>query len=247
MRKKRLFEDRVEEAMIELKEKKRVAPIDYRTEPGQPMVFDLILDVSSSVRDHYELMTLFNEQIIPPLYSAIERYHSATRLGCVLFSHRLVPAWKGFKKPQELGPAPLNHTMFNRPARLQDSTALYRAMQQGILWTTAAVKALDETSQGNMPYGRIIVLTDGVNNASPHRYKAIPILMKNANDPYDFLKGSLFCLKTENGLSENQFQALGDVTSFKPIDFDTLVTQEASRGRMINLFRSAFSSKGLTY
>ncbi|PJC40590.1 MAG: hypothetical protein CO042_02995, partial [Parcubacteria group bacterium CG_4_9_14_0_2_um_filter_41_8] len=99
------------------------------SESSQPIIFDVILDISGSMAEYYdELVDCFNTIMIPSLQKAAERYKGPMRLGCLLFSNELVPAWRGFKTLKELGSAPLKREMLNQPG-LGGTTALYAAMR----------------------------------------------------------------------------------------------------------------------
>ncbi|GEM_PF-772956 len=148
-------------------------PMDRRSESGQPIFFDVILDISGSMSEFYdELVSCFNEIMIPSLAGAAHRYKGPMRLGCLLFSKELVPAWRGFKSLKELGKKPLKRATLNQPG-LQSTTALYGAMTAGILWTAAAMDHMRENGRGESPKSKIIVLTDGANNEPPKEEVAV--------------------------------------------------------------------------
>lgn len=227
----------------EVKAKVRAKPgrgatqTDRRKESGQPIILDFILDITGSMVDFYDvLMDCFNDIMIPSLKEAGRRYKGPMRIGCLLFSEKMVPAWEGFRTLDQLGAKPLKRGMLNQPG-LQGWTALYGAMRAGVLWTAAAMDHLYETSPGGeVCKGKVIVLTDGANNKPPMEESAVT----NALDEIGRinrrnLQAMVGFFKTDDGLTQSQFETMVKKTGFQGLGF-----YEIARGGSLEEQRASF-------
>jgi len=206
----RIVEIRAEE----MREKREVTQVDPDKETGPPIVFDFIFDASGSMAERYgELADCFNTITIPSLREAAVQYTNPLRVGCLLFSNELVPAWRGFKTLEELGDRPMNAGMFRQPG-LGGNTALFRAMESGVEWTAAAMKLLDPDNA----MGKIAVLTDGANNQEPMSPQGVANIMGTIQYPKSF-KTSIAYFKTGQGLSYEQFREMAAATKFEGVEF----------------------------
>lgn len=201
-------------------QKMAAAPMDYRSEIGQPLILNIILDISLSMENFYdELIEDFNDVIILTLKEISQHYRRPLRIGCLLFSEKLVPAWKGFKNIRGFGSIRLNKSKLDRKG-LQGTTALYQAMISGVLWTVAAMERMHETGQGEFPKGNVLIVTDGSNNEIPREERAV----RNALDSIGKLnsrnlKTSIIFLNTDDGLTKEQFGEMCQKTGFNPVGF----------------------------
>ncbi|MFA4817502.1 MAG: vWA domain-containing protein [Parcubacteria group bacterium] len=216
--------------------KMRVTKMDRKSEIGQPIIFDVILDISGSMDDFYdELVNCFNEIMIPSLKEASKRYKGPMRLGCLLFSDELVPAWWGYKTLIELGPNPLKRSMLNQPG-LKGRTALYGAMKAGILWTAAAMENMRDTGHGESPKSKIIVLTDGANNLHPLEESAVTKTLNNiGNENLESLQRVIGFFNTDDGLTESKFKKMAKDTNFEGLGF-----YDIAKGKDIKAKRASF-------
>jgi hypothetical protein len=196
--------------------KMAATPMNYRSEIGQPIIINVILNISASTEKfHNELMDCFNHIILPSFREISQRYRGAIRIGCLLFSSRLIPAWYGYKTLDEIGSQPLKRDLFERKG-LQSGTALYRAMQTGIFWTAAAMERMRDTGEGEVPKGKIIVISDGANDKPPKR----ELTVKKALDSieslnYRNIQLAIVFLNTVNGLdNKEQFENICQQTGF---------------------------------
>lgn len=218
------------------KPEKAATPIKRDFEVGIPIIFDVILDVTGSMEDFYsELVDCFNDIMIPSLKEAGQRYKGALRVGCLLFSEKMVPAWDGFRTLDQLGSKPLKMSMLNKPG-LKSWTALYGAMRSGVLWTAAAMEHMRDTGRGEVPKGKIIVLTDGANNKPPMEEMAV----KSALDDLGKitarnLQPVIGFFNTDLGLTESQFEEMVKKTGFTGCGFFNI-----AKGASIEERRSSF-------
>jgi hypothetical protein len=206
-------------------------------EVGKPIIFDIILDITGSMEDYYdELVDCFNKIMIPALKGASERYKGPLRIGCMLFSEQMVPAWEGFKTLDELGAAPLKRKMLDQPG-LQSWTALYGAMRAGVLWTAAAMEHMREVSEGEVvPQGKIIVLTDGANNKPPMSESAVSSAFESLGRiERRNLQALIGFFKTDQGLTKKQFDDMAKKTGFTGLGF-----YEITKGGKIEDRRKSF-------
>jgi hypothetical protein len=221
--------------------KMTATPTEYKSEMGQPVIFNFILDFSVSTRDfHAELIDGFNGAIIPSLEDVSRRYKGPLRVGCLLFSKRLIPAWWGFKSLKELGPNPLKKSMIFQK-ELRDLSALYRAMRSGTLWAAAAMSYMRENGRGEVPRGKVIVFTDGVNNLYPKRETTIAKTLDNLeNLVKKNLSKNVVFLNTDKGLTAGQFEKMCELTGFLPNGFlkKSSNDQKDLREQMRNIFRT---------
>lgn len=211
--------DQVKETMKAHPEMK-ATKMDGNSETGQPMIFDVILDVSQSMNSLFnELVDCFNDIMIPALKGVCAEQKNALRLGCMLFSDKLIPAWPGYKSLKELGAKPLKRSAIDQPG-LNGCTALYGAMRAGILWTAAAMDFMREEGRGGVPKGKVIVLTDGANNLEP---QDITIVKKTMDEISKInarnLQRVIGYFNTGSGLTEDQFNALVNATCFEGLGF----------------------------
>ncbi len=234
--------------------KKGATPMDYKKEIGQPIIFDIILDISGSMKDFYdELVFCIMNILIPALEKAGERYRGPVRIGCLLFSGKLVPAWYGYKTLEEIRKNPLTRKMLDQDG-LQGRTALYGAMKAGVLWTAATMDYMRETGRGEMPKGKLIVLTDGANNEDPLEESAVMrtvdgVGKANANAFFD--KGMnnkvIGFFNTNDGLSETEFKEVCKNTGFEGLGFyeiakgKSLAEKQASFRHYFKIFSSQAS------
>jgi len=231
-------------AKIEIDPEFGASPMDRKSEIGQPIIYNVILDISRSMEDFYdELVACFNRIMIPSLKEAIKRNKSPLRLGCLLFSEKLLPAWKGFRSLNELGSEPLKRSTLEQSG-LQGRTALYGAMKAGILWTAASMEHMKDHGQGEVPKGKIIVLTDGDNNEPPMRKSAVT-KARGSMDPLECenLSLSLGFLNTNNEISEVNFRNICRSTGFQDLGFytsDKNNTLQDRRDSFKNQFRKIF-------
>lgn len=211
----------------EMRVSQEVTPPDPDTEIGVPIVFDFIFDASGSMSEHYgELANCFNQIMIPSLHAASRRYNNPFRVGCLLFSDKLVPAWKGFKSLGELGEAPLNAEMF-RQSGLGGQTALFRAMESGVVYTAAAIRQFSSGA-----WGKVIVLTDGANNLEPADPMKVKDFLTQNRDNKKTFQTSIAYFKTGLGLSREQFDEMAKATAFEGLGFYEIAKEdsEASKG-----------------
>ncbi|EKE15774.1 MAG: hypothetical protein ACD_11C00106G0014 [uncultured bacterium] len=211
-----------EDVRKKMQAKPALAPtkIDHRKETGKPIIFNVILDISGSMDDYYkELINGFNSVMIPSLKQASERARGPMRLGCLLFSEKLVPAWRGFKTLEELGTEPLSLNMFDQPG-LKGRTALYGAMRSGIIWTASAMEHLRQNSRGSIPQGKIIILTDGANNENPLDEASVSTAF-NGIEKIDAknLQPVIGFFNTSDGLTKEQFEIMVKKTGFTGLGF----------------------------
>jgi hypothetical protein len=208
------------------KKKVRVNPnkgatqMNRKKEIGQPIIFDTLFDFSGSMSEFYgELIDCFNDIMIPSLKEASQRCKQSMRLGCLLFSDKMVPAWEGFKTLEELGPNPLKKNVLNKPG-LQGWTALYGAMRAGVLWTAAAMEHMRENGRGEVPKGKVIVLSDGANNRDPKNESAVTDALSSIGKlNLRNLQSTIGFFNTEDGLSRSQFDAMVAKTGFTGLGF----------------------------
>lgn len=207
----------IEEARKQMRKNQKMAaiPMDYRSEIGQPLILNIILDISLSMEDFYgELLGYFNDIMIPTLKEISQRHKRPLRIGCLLFSEKLVPAWKGFKDIRESGAIRLNNSKLEHKG-LQRTTALYQAMRSGALWTVAAMEQMYEAGQGEFPKGNVIVLTDGANNEIPTEEKAVRDALDSIGKLNSRnLKTSIIFLNTDDGLIKEQLDEMCQKTGF---------------------------------
>jgi len=231
------FEDykKVKEKM-KAKPGKAATKMNYKEEAGQPIIFDVILDISGSMKDFYnELVDCFNDIMIPSLKEASHRYKGSLRIGCLLFSTNLVPAWQGFKTLKELGSTPLKRSMLNQSG-LQGRTALYGSMRAGVLWTAAAMEHMHENGRGEFPKGKIIVLTDGANNEPPEDEMAVKSALDNLSKVNrQNLQSVIGFFDTDGGLTESAFKTMVSKTGFAGLGFYGIAD-----GKSIEEKRSSF-------
>lgn len=149
--------------------------MNHDSEIGEPIIFQVVLDISgSTIKLHNELVNCFNKILIPVLAQHKLCNKTCIRLGCMLLSDKLIPVWRGFKNLEELKKHPL---------ALEDldqvgpgcRTALYGAMRTSIFLTAATMEHMYEEGYGEMPKGKILILTDGINTRPP---KSISIVKK---------------------------------------------------------------------
>ncbi len=195
--------------------KMAATPMDYRSEISKPMIFYFIFDISGSMTEFYdELVDCFNCLMLPVLKEASQRYKGAIRIGCLLFSKRLVPAWYGYKTLTEIGPEPLKRSMLIKKG-LGGRTALYNAMRVGIFWTTAAMEYMRNNGRGEFPKGKVIVFTDGANTDFPKREKTVKKALDSiGNLNLRNLQPSVVFLNTNNGLEKGQVERMCEQTGF---------------------------------
>jgi hypothetical protein len=212
----------IDEALKQLASHPRmtVSPMDYRSETGQPIVIEVILDLSQSTEEfHAELVDSFNTIIMPSIREASRRYRGAIRLHCLIFSRGIIPAWYGFRTLEELDPNPLKQSLLGRKS-LRGKTALYKAMRTGIVWTAAAMEHMRENGRGEVPKGKIIVLTDGANNAYPKKeasvVKTLDSISKLNQRNLQLMIGFL---NTNEGLTAEAFETVAEETGFKNFGF----------------------------
>jgi hypothetical protein len=205
---------------LSLRRKMPVTPISYRSEIGQPIIFDFILDISEPMRDFCtELIDGFNDIMITALKNASNRHKGGIRIGCLLFSDKIIPAWQGFKTLEELGPRPLKRAMFDQDG-LHGKTALHSAMKSGILWTAAAMRHIHEKGRGEVSKGRIIVLTDGVNNMPPMDESAVANTFDSIGKiERRNLQAKIMLFNTAVGLTSDQFDKMCELTGFTSAGF----------------------------
>lgn len=193
-------------------------PVKRGSEIGQPICLDFILDISGSMSPLYdELVNCFNGIMIPSLWKAHERYKEPMRIGCMLFSDKMVPAWWGYKSLKELGESPLKREMLDQPG-LRNQTALYGAMRAGILWTSAAMKHMQENSTGGeIPKGKIMVLSDGANNVAPLETSAVTNALESIGKNRQNIQRVIgfFDTSTNGGLTKPQFETMAKATGFE--------------------------------
>lgn len=222
--------------------KKGATPKEHGKEIGVPIFFDVILDISGSMSDFYdELVYCFNNIMIPALKKAGERYKGSLRIGCLLFSDELVPAWRGYRSLDELGQNPLKKKMLEQNG-LKGYTALYGAMRAGILWTAAAMEYMREKGDGEVPKGKIIILTDGANNKPPMEeaivMKTLASIGKENRKAFkDRGKDNLLIgyFNTSEGLSKNDFMKMAEKTGFEGLGF-----YDIAKGGTLEEKRAAF-------
>jgi len=227
-----------EEAQKKMEKNNRKAPTKPKSskEVGQPMVFDIIIDISVSMDTLYdELVKSFNTIMIPALAKASESYKGGMRIGCLLFSDELIPAWEGFKTLDELGKEPLKRSALNHSG-LRGWTALYGAMRAGVLWTAAGMEYLRKRGEGEVAKGKIIVLSDGANNRPPEReaavanaFNEIPALERRN------IQSLIGFFKTGGGLSESDFQVMAKKTGFEGLGYYDL-----TKGKTLKEKQAAF-------
>ena len=198
----------------------RAAPMKYGKEIGQPIIFDVILDISGSMELFYdELVDCFNDILIPSLKEAGERYKGSTRVGCLLFSEKLIPAWYGYKDLADLGKKPLKKAMLEQDG-LRGYTALYGAMRTGILWTAATMEYMHKNGRGEMPKGKIIVLSDGANNREPRETASVIKSINSIDKLYaKNLQRVIGFFNTDDGLTRDQFNVMAKETGFEGLGF----------------------------
>jgi len=221
---------------------KGATKMNHKKETGAPIFFDIILDASGSMEKYFDILVqCVNSILIPALVNVSERQKNALRLGCLLFSKELIPAWIGFKTLEELGSRPLRREMFNKPG-LGGSTTLYGAMKSAIIWTAASIEHMRETGRGEVPKGKIIVLTDGANNNPPENGTSV-------NDSFNGLdekakrafsnKGKnqkvIGYFNTDNGLNKEQFETMAKVTGFEAKGF-----YDIAKGKTLEEKQKAF-------
>jgi hypothetical protein len=215
-------------------------PPNIHTENGQPIFFDVILDISGSMKDFYdELVDCFNNIMIPSLKGASERYKGPLRLGCLLFSTKLVPAWYGYKSLDQLGSKPLKRNMLDQDG-LQGRTALYGAMRAGVLWTAAAMEHMCETGDGEVPKGKVIVLSDGANNENPHEETSVSNALASIGKINSRnLQTIVGFFNTDNGLTKSEFDTMVKKTGFQGLGFYDIAKGKNATERRKN-FRHCF-------
>jgi hypothetical protein len=224
-------------AQMKAKPRKAATPPIRGKESGQPIIFDFILDITGSMVKFYdELVDCFNDIMIPSLKEAGRRYKGPMRIGCLLFSEKMVPAWQGFRTLGELESKPLKRSMLNQPG-LQSWTALYGAMRAGVLWTAAAMDHMQENSKGGeVSKGKIIVLTDGANNKPPMEETAVTDALGDIGRiNRRNLQSMVGFFKTDDGLTRPQFEAMAEKTGFQGLGF-----YEIARGGSLEEQRSSF-------
>lgn len=195
----------------------RATKMDRNSEIGEPTIFDVILDCSGSMDDlRDDLVDCFNTIMIPALAGVCQRNKNALRLGCMLFSGQLIPAWYGYKSLKELGPKPLKREMLDQPG-LGGGTALYGAMRAGLLWTASAMKEMSDEGDGETPTGKIIILTDGANTLEP----SDPSTVKRTVDGLGKakVKKVIGFFNTSQGLKKHEFDAMVKNTGFEGVGF----------------------------
>lgn len=187
------------------------------SEIGAPIIFDVILDCSGSMDDlHDELVDCFNTIMIPALAGVCQRNKSSLRLGCMLFSGQLIPAWYGYKSLKELGPKPLKREMLNQPG-LGGGTALYGAMRAGLLWTADAMKEMKDEGDGEIPTGKIIILTDGANTLDPSDPSIVTKTIGQLGRAR--IQKVIGFFNTSQGLKKHEFDTMVKNTGFEGIGF----------------------------
>lgn len=212
--------------------------IDYRSEIGQPILITVILDISRSMREfHDEIIDCCNNIMIPSLKKLDDRYKNPLRLKCLLFSEKIALTWKGYKSLKEIGPKPFKRIMLEQDG-LQGRTALYGAMKTGVIWTAAAMEHMRKNGRGEIPKGKIIVLTDGANNEAPDEESAVlqasdGITRKNS------IKPMIGFLNTNYGLTENEFLKMATATGFTSLGFSEIPRNRSLQEKR-ELFRRHF-------
>lgn len=214
-------------------------PMDRRHETGQPIIFDIILDISGSMGLLLdELVKCFNEIMLPSLQEASKRFKGPMRVGCMLFSEKMVPAWRGYKSLGELDKNPLKREMLDQPG-LNGLTALYGAMRAGVLWTAASMEQMYKTGRGEVPKGKIIVLSDGANNIAPNEPSAVTnALVSIGEKNRKNIQRMIGFFNTSDGLTEPQFNALAKTTDFYGLGF-----YKIAKGENVDEMRASFRHK----
>jgi len=189
-----------------------------------------------------ELVICFNEIMLMALKGASKRYKNPLRIGCLLFSDKLIPAWNGFRSLSDLGTNPLNIHMLKQPG-LGGKTTLYGAMRSSILWTAAAREIMRENGlkkgRNENPKGKIIILTDGANNNPPHDPAAVKkILTEIESEHAENIQPMIGFFKTTEGLTERQFEEMVRATGFEGMGF-----YEIASGLTIHEQRREFRHK----
>jgi hypothetical protein len=136
-------------------------------------------------------------------------------LHCLLFSRGIIPAWYGFKTLDELGQNPLKQSLLGRKS-LGGQTALYGAMRTGIIWTVAAMEHMHNAGRGESPKGKIILLTDGANNAYPKKEASVAKVLNSISKINQRnLQLLIGFFNTDNGQTAEALEIMVEEAGFK--------------------------------
>lgn len=211
-----------------------VTPIRKGSEPKPPILMNFLFDASGSMGELYgEMVSSFNEIVVPSLHNVSGRTKSALRIGGVLFSDKIVPMWHGFRALDQLGDRPLEHKMFNRDG-LGGQTALYRTMIVGLKLTAQTAAFLTKNTR-QASSSRTVVFTDGANNLDPRDPGEVRRLTGIIRNP-KMHQTVLVYFKTGQGLNPDDFARMVKDTGFS----DSMYFDLLAAGKNIERVRKEF-------
>ena len=197
--------------------------MDYDSEIRQPNILQIILDVSGSTEKlHIKLIEYFNKSLIPVLRKRELHDKECIRLGCLLLSDKLIPAWRGYKSLKELDLHPLKSETIDQSG-LGCGTALYGAMRTSIFLTAAVISRMLDEGDGEVPTGTILILTDGMNTRPPESASVVKNALKEIGRIR--LRTRMFCLNSE----DVRFQEVTKATGFQSMGPDLAYVTYALR------------------